>query len=146
MLLRWRDQITLVGLEACPLSEWLYGALVESGFKTVCIETRLAQRFLSSRPNKTDRSDARGIADMIRFGHRPVHVKSKVSQLMRTVLIARKKFVDHMLAIENTIRGLLKVRGLKLGNVHRSAFTAKVSPSRSLYGARTKHVPRAWTT
>jgi len=126
-LLRWREQITLVGLEACPLSEWLYGALVESGFKTVCIETRHAQRFLSSRPNKTDRSDARGIADMIRFGHyRPVHVKSKASQLMRTVLIARKKFVDHMLAIENTIRGLLKVYGLKLGNVHRSAFAAKV--------------------
>jgi transposase len=126
-LLRWRDRITLVGLEACPLSEWLYGALVESGFKTVCIETRHAQRFPSSRPNKTDRSDARGISDMIRLGHyRPVHVKSKASQLMRTVLIARKKFVDHTLAIENTIRGLLKVLGLKLGNVHRSAFAAKV--------------------
>jgi transposase len=107
-LLRWRGKITLVGIEACPLSEWLYGALVESGFQTVCIETRHAQRFLSSRPNKTDRSDARGIADMMRLGHyRPVHVKSKASQLLRTVLIARKKFVDHMLAIENTIRGLL---------------------------------------
>jgi hypothetical protein len=56
-LLRWRDQITLVGLEACPLSEWLYGGLLESGFKTVCIETRHALRFLWSRPNKTDRSD-----------------------------------------------------------------------------------------
>jgi transposase len=65
---------------------------------------------------------------MTRLGHyRPVHVKSKASQLMRTVLIARKKFIDHMLAIENTIRGLLKVRGLKLGNVHRSAFAAKVA-------------------
>jgi transposase len=89
--------------------------------------TRHAQRFLSSRPNKTDRSDARGIADMMRLGHyRKVHVKSKASQLLRTVLIARKKFVDHMLAIENTIRGLLKVHGLKLGNVHRSRFSAKV--------------------
>jgi Transposase len=109
-LLRWRGIITLVGVEACPLSEWLYGALVESGFQPVCIETRHAQRFLSSRPNKTDRSDARGIADMMRLGHyRTVHVKSKASQLLRTVLIARKKFVDHMLAIENTIRGLLLV-------------------------------------
>jgi len=126
-LARRREQITLVGIEACPLSEWLYGALVESGFQAVCIETRHAQRFLSSRPNKTDRSDARGIADMMRLGHyRPVHVKSKASQLLRTVLIARKKFVDHMLAIENTIRGLLKVHGLKLGNVHRSAFAATV--------------------
>jgi transposase len=67
-LMRWRDKITLVGIEACPLSEWLYGALIESGFQAVCIETRHTQRFLSSRPNKTDRSDARDIADMMRLG------------------------------------------------------------------------------
>src|SRR5215467_12650099 len=66
-LMRWSDAIALVGIEACPLSEWLYGGLVECGFQTVCIETRHAQRFLSSRPNKTDRSDARGIADMMRL-------------------------------------------------------------------------------
>jgi transposase len=52
VLIRWREEIVLVGIEACPLSEWLYGALVESGFNIVCIETRHAQRFLSSRPNK----------------------------------------------------------------------------------------------
>jgi transposase len=121
MLSPWRDRIALVGIEACPLSEWLHGALVESGFQMVCIETRHAQRFLSSRPNKTDRSDARGIAEMMRLGHyRSVHVKSKASQLLRTTLIARKKFVDHMLAIEDTIRGLMKVHGLKLGAVRRT--------------------------
>jgi transposase len=126
-LAEWRDRIRLIGIEACPLSEWLYGALVECGFETVCIETRHAQRFLSSRPNKTDRSDARGIADMMRLGHyRPVHVKSRASQLLRTTLIARKRFVDHMLAMEGTIRGLLKVHGLKLGAVHRSRFGARV--------------------
>lgn len=127
-LAAWRGQIGLVGIEACPLSEWLFGALVESGFETVCIETRHAQRFLSSRPNKTDRSDAHGIADMMRLGHyRPVHVKSRASQLLRTTLIARKKFVDHMLAIEDTIRGLLKVHGLKIGAVHRNRFAERVS-------------------
>jgi transposase len=126
-LIRWREEIVLVGIEACPLSEWLYGALVESGFQTVCIETRHAQRFLSSRPNKTDRSDAHGISNMMRLGHyRPVHVKSKASQILRTTLIARRKFVDHMLAIEDSIRGLLKVYGLKLGLVHRARFAAKV--------------------
>ncbi|MGA7327383.1 MAG: IS110 family transposase [Rhodomicrobium sp.] len=125
-LSKWREKIKLIGIEACPLSEWLYGALVESGLPVVCIETRHAQRFLSSRPNKTDRSDARGIADMMRLGHyRPVHVKSKESQLLRTTL-ARKKFVDHMLAIEDTIRGLLKVHGLKIGAVHRCTFAARV--------------------
>lgn len=126
-LTRWRDNIALVGIEACPLSEWLYGALVECGLNTVCIETRHAQRFLSSRPNKTDRSDARGIAEMMRLGHyRSVHVKSKASQLLRTTLIARRRFVGHMLAIEGTIRGLLKVHGLKIGLVHRAAFASRV--------------------
>lgn len=126
-LVKWRADISLVGIEACPLSEWLHGALVESGFQIVCIETRHAQRFLSSRPNKTDRSDARGIADMMRLGHyRAVHVKSKASQLVRTTLVARRKFVEHLLAIEITIRGLLKVHGLKLGALHRCQFAAKV--------------------
>ena len=106
----WRKKIKLIGIEACPLSEWLFGALAESKLETVCIETRHTQRFRSSRPNRTDRSDARGIADMMRLGHfKPVHVKSRTSQLVRTTLIARKKFVDHMLSIELTIRGLLKV-------------------------------------
>jgi len=64
---------------------------------------------------------------MMRLGHfRPVHVKSKASQLLRTTLIARRKFVDHMLAIEDTIRGLLKVHGLKLSLVHRARFASKV--------------------
>jgi transposase len=126
-LTNWRADIALVGIEAYPLSEWLYGALVESGFQTVCIETRHAQRFLSSRPNKTDRSDARGIADMMRLGHyRPVHVKCKASQLVRTTLAARKKFVEHMMSIEITIRGLLKVHGFKLGALHRCQFAARV--------------------
>jgi hypothetical protein len=102
-LIGWRGEIALIGIEACPLSEWLYGALVESDFRTMRIETRHAQRFLSSRPNKTDRSDARGIAEMMRLGHfRLVHVKSKASQLLRTTLIARRKFADHMAAIEAT--------------------------------------------
>jgi transposase len=91
-LIGWRSEITLVGLEACPLSEWLFGALVESGFQTVCIETRHAQRFLSSRPNKTDRSDARGIGEMLRLGHyRPVHVKSKASQSLPNAPVQRRR-------------------------------------------------------
>jgi transposase len=122
-----RALIQLAGIEACPLSEWLYGALAGAGVPVVCIETRHAQRFLSSRPNKTDRSDARGIAEMMRLGHfRPVHVKSRASQILRTTLRARHKFVEHLQSIELTIRGLLKVHGLKLGAVHRCTFAARV--------------------
>ncbi len=44
-LTRWRDKIALVGIEACPLSEWLYGALVECGLNTACIETDMRNAF-----------------------------------------------------------------------------------------------------
>jgi Transposase len=123
----YRKKIKRVGIEAGPLSEWLFGILTECHFNAVCIEARHAHRFLSSRPNKTDRNDARGIADMMRLGHfKAVHVKSRASQLLRTMLAARKTFVDHMLEIEQAIRGFLKVYGLKLGAVHRYNFSAKV--------------------
>jgi transposase len=93
----------------------------------VCIETRHAQRFLSSRPVKTDKNDARGIAEMMRLGHyRPVHVKSPAAQSMRTTLVARMQLVASQLQIEGTIRGLLKVYGLKIGAVHRNRFSARV--------------------
>jgi transposase len=66
-LSEWSGTIALAGIEACPLSEWLYRGLREAGIPVVCIEVRHAQRFLSTRPVKTDRNDARGIADMMRL-------------------------------------------------------------------------------
>jgi transposase len=93
-LAEWSGVIDLAGIEACPLSEWLHRGLREAGIPVMCIETRHAQRFLSSRPVKTDRNDARGIAEMMRLGHyRPVHVKSPAAQVMRTTLAARMQLV-----------------------------------------------------
>ena len=64
---------------------------------------------------------------MMRLGHfRAVRVKSKESQLLRTTLIAPRKFVDHILAIEDTIRALLRVHGLKVGLIDRVRFAARV--------------------
>lgn len=126
-LAEWSGAIDLVGIEACPLSEWLHRGLREAGMPVVCIETRHAQRFLSSRPVKTDKNDARGIAEMMRLGHyRPVHVKSPAAQSMRTTLAARMQLVASQLQIEGTIRGLLKVYGLKIGAIHRNRFAARV--------------------
>ena len=114
-LAQWSGAIDLAGIEACPLLEWLHRALREAGVPIVCIEARHAQRFLSSRPVKTDRNDARGIAEMMRLGHyRPVHVKSPAAQTVRTTLAVRMQPVASRLQIENTIRGLLKVYGLKI--------------------------------
>ena len=116
-----------MGLEACPLSEWLHAKLIAAGFKAVCVEVRHAQRFLFTRPVKTDRNDARGIAEMMRIGHyRPVHVKSPEAQLVRTILQGRRQVVATLLQIQGSIRGLLKVYGLKVGDIHRVRFDKRV--------------------
>jgi transposase len=126
-LRRWHDEIDGVGLEACPLSEWLHRHLMTAGFKAVCVETRHAQRFLSTRPVKTDKNDARGIAEMMRIGHyRPVHVKSAEAQLIRTTLQARRQIVATLLQIQGAIRGLLRMHGLKVGDIHRNRFDKRV--------------------
>lgn len=123
----WQDEVDLVGLEACPLSEWLHSNLIAAGFKAVCVEVRHAQRFLSTRPVKTDRNDARGIAEMMRIGHyRAVHVKSPEAQLVRTILQARRQVVATLLQVQGSIRGLLKVYWLKVGDIHRVQFDKRV--------------------
>src|SRR4051794_8446877 len=66
-----------IGLEAGPLSQWLFSALAELDLPVVCVETRHMQAVLKAQINKTDRNDARGIAQMMRVGlYRPVHVKT----------------------------------------------------------------------
>jgi hypothetical protein len=76
-----------IGLEAGPLSQWLCGALAEAELPVVCVETRHMQAVLKAQINKTDRNDARGIAQMMRVGlYRPVHVKTLRSQKLRMLL------------------------------------------------------------
>ncbi len=70
-----------IGLEAGPLSQWLFEGLARAGLPVICIETRHVKAFLKAQPNKTDRNDARGIAQMMRVNlYRPVHVKTLTSQ------------------------------------------------------------------
>jgi transposase len=57
-----------IGLEAGPLSQWLFSALAEAELPVVCVETRHMQAVLKAQINKTDRNDARGIAQMMRVG------------------------------------------------------------------------------
>lgn len=105
-----------VGLEAGPLSQWLFNGLAEAGIPALCIETRHAKAYLKAQINKTDRNDARGIAQMMRVNlFRPVHVKTLASQKRRALLTARKLLQEKAIAIENDIRGLLRNFGLKVG-------------------------------
>ena len=79
-----------IGLEAGPLSQWLFSALAEAGLPVICVETRHMRAAFKARINKTDRNDARGIAQMMRAGlYRPVHVKTLRSQKLRMLLTHR---------------------------------------------------------
>src|SRR6266403_151780 len=80
-----------IGLEAGPLSQWLFSALAEAGLPVICVETRHMRAMLQAQINKTDRNDARGMAQMMRAGlYRPVHVKTLRSQKLRMLLTHRK--------------------------------------------------------
>jgi transposase len=70
-----------IGLEAGPLSQWLHARLVEAGLPAICIETRHVKAVLKAMTVKTDKNDARGMAQLMRMGwFRPVHVKAPVVQ------------------------------------------------------------------
>lgn len=116
-----------IGLEAGPLSQWLYAGLLNGGFDVVLLETRHVKAALSAMPVKTDRKDARGIAQMVRMGwYRPVHCKTLAAQEIRALLTARKQLQAKLLDLELCIRGILRGFGLKLGVVTRSGFEARV--------------------
>jgi transposase len=100
---------------------------VEAGLPAVCIETRHTKAFLKAQVNKSDRNDARGIAQMMRVNlFRPVHVKTLTSQKRRALLTARKILQDKAVAIENDIRGLLRNFGLKVGAVGVGKFDERI--------------------
>ena len=116
-----------IGLEAGPLSQWLFSALAEAELPVICVETRHMQAVLKAQINKTDRNDARGIAQMMRVGmYRPVHVKTLRSQKLRMLLTHRKLLQSKAIAIENDLRATLRNFGLKVGMVGTMRFEARI--------------------
>ena len=116
-----------IGLEAGPLSQWLYSGLAEAGLPVICVETRHMRAVLKAQINKTDRNDARGIAQMMRAGlYRPVHVKTLRSQKLRMLLTHRKLLQSKAIAIDNDLRGTLRNFGLKVGVVGAARFEARI--------------------
>ncbi len=116
-----------IGLEAGPLSQWLFSALAEAGLPAICVETRHMRAVLQAQINKTDRNDARGMAQMMRAGlYRPVHVKTLRSQKLRMLLTHRKLLQSKAIAVENDLRGTLRNFGLKVGIVGKVKFEARI--------------------
>ena len=109
------------------MSQWLHAGLTGAGFEAVLLETRHVKAALSAMIVKTDRKDARGIAQLLRMGwYRPVHRKSPPAQEVRALLVGRKLLQGKLLDVELSIRGILRGFGLKLGEVSKGRFAARV--------------------
>jgi transposase len=116
-----------VGVEACAISNWLCPELIRSRLHVICIEARHAHNVLKENTNKTDRNDARGIAELMRAGlYREVHIKSAEGQRLKALLTARRMIQIKVLDLENGIGGVLRSFGLVLARRSTSRFDQRV--------------------
>jgi transposase len=130
-LIAWlrRQPFTLarIGLEAGRLSQWLFAGLRDAGFAAELLETRHVRDAFKAMPVKTDKKDARGIAQLMRLGwFKPVHCKSVSAQETRALLTARKILQAKRHDVEMSLRGVLRGFGLKVGPTTPRTFEARV--------------------
>jgi transposase len=120
-------EVTRIGLEAGPTSQWLYAAMRDGGLAVELLETRHVHDAFKAMPVKTDRKDARGIAQLMRLGwFRPVHCKSMEAQETRAMLTARKLVQSKLHDIEMSLRGILRGFGLKVGPTTPKRFAGRI--------------------
>ncbi len=124
---RKEGAIERIVFETGQLSTHLYHGLKDAGFPVVCIDARHAHGTLKAQRIKTDKNDARGLAQIARTGwYRPAHVKSGGSQNLHILIAGRKQIVEARLTLEQHIRGTLKTFGIKLGVATAAAFASRV--------------------
>lgn len=121
-------ELKSVGFEAGALSQYLTYGLQAAGFEVICLEARRVKNTLDAMRNKTDRNDARGIAQILRTGwYSRVHIKSLHSHRVRALLASRKAILAKCVDLENELRGLLRVFGIRLApRVGHGSFDAQV--------------------
>jgi len=130
-LIEWFASLELnlvrIGLEAGPLSQWLFAAMREAGLAVELLESRHVRNAFKTMPVKTDRKDAQGIAELMRLGwFRPVHCKSLSAQETRAVLNARKLVDAKLHDVEMSLRGTLRNFGLKVGKTTSKQFAGRI--------------------
>jgi transposase len=127
-LRQFSSDVKTVGFEAGALTQYLTYGLQAAGFEVICLEARQVSVTLAAMRNKTDRNDARGLAQILRTGwYSRVHVKSLHSHQVRALLASRKAILKKCVDLENELRGLLKVFGIRLpSRVGHGAFDAEL--------------------
>lgn len=127
LLREFERPVVRLGLESGPTASWLYSELRAAGLPAICMECSYVKAGLGAMRNKTDRNDARGIAQLVRLGwFRQVFVKSDKAQRTRMLLVGRSHLLGKSKDIENCIRGSLKVFGLRIGAVTKRGFEERV--------------------
>ncbi|MFZ7092403.1 IS110 family transposase [Primorskyibacter sp. 2E233] len=122
--------IERIGFDSGTLSQHLYYGLKAERVDVVCMEARQVSAALSAMRNKTDRNDARGIAQILRTGwFSPVHMKSREAHGIRALLSTRKALLSKTFDLANEVRGLLKIFGIRLPKtVKHGSFDGIVRP------------------
>lgn len=112
------------------MSQHLYFGLRAPGFDVVCMEARQVNGAVSAMRNKTDKTDARGIAQVLRSGwFRKVFIKSREAHAFRAFLSSRKTVQKKCIDLANEVRGLFRVIGLRLpSSVDQASFDERVRP------------------
>lgn len=120
-------ELARIGMEAGPLSQWLYAVMRQEGLSVELLETRPVRDAFKAMPVKSDRNDARGIAQLMRLGwFRPVHCKSLAAQEVRAMLTARELVQSKLRDVENSLRGILRGFGLKVGKTTSRRFGSRI--------------------
>src|SRR5436305_1135292 len=108
-------------------ARWRDGAMRAGGLAGERLETRHVRDAFKAMPVKSDRNDARGIAQLMRLGwFRPVHCKSIAAQEVRALLTARKLVQSKLRDVENSVRGVLRGFGLKVGKTTGQTFAGRI--------------------
>src|SRR5207253_9599773 len=116
-----------IGMEAGPLSQWLFAGMKAAGLAVELLETRHVRKAFEAMPVKSDRNDARGIAQLMRLGwFRPVHCKSISAQETRSLLTARKLVQSKLPAAVNSLRGILRGFALRVGKPTGQKFAGRI--------------------
>ena len=115
-----------IGLEAGTMSQWLYAAMQAAGLAVELLETRHVRDAFKAMPVKSDRNDARGIAQLMRLGwFRPVHCKSMAAQEMRALYGAQAGAIEAVGCADEPARPVARF-GLKVGATTPSRFAGRI--------------------
>lgn len=119
-----------IGFEAGAMSQHLFFGLQAGGFKVVSMEARQVDSALSAMRKNPDRTDARGITNVLRSGwFNPQHMKSREAQAVRALLCSRKAVQRKCIGIANEICGLFRIFGIRLpSRVDKASFDGRVRP------------------